>query len=44
MCGRFALTTPQSAVIEHFGATAAVGLSDDGPRYNICPTQGIQVA
>lgn len=41
MCGRFALTTPQSAVIEHFGAPPVAGLAEDGPRYNICPTQGI---
>ncbi len=41
MCGRFALTTPQSAVVEHFSAAPVVGLVDDGPRYNICPTQGI---
>jgi len=41
MCGRFALTTPQTAVIEHFAARPVAGLSDEGPRYNICPTQGI---
>ncbi len=41
MCGRFALTTPQSAVVEHFSAQPVAGLADEGPRYNICPTQGI---
>ncbi len=41
MCGRFALTTPQSAVVEHFNAAPVVGLAEDGPRYNICPTQGV---
>jgi putative SOS response-associated peptidase YedK len=41
MCGRFALTTPHSAVIEHFAASPVAGLVDEGPRYNICPTQGI---
>lgn len=41
MCGRFALTTPQSAVIEHFNAAPVAGLPDDGPRYNVCPTQGV---
>jgi putative SOS response-associated peptidase YedK len=42
MCGRFALTTPQSAVREHFRA-AAFAEPPEGPRYNICPTQTIGV-
>jgi putative SOS response-associated peptidase YedK len=43
MCGRFALTTPQDAVAEHFRATPA-GALPPTPRYNICPTQPIAVA
>jgi putative SOS response-associated peptidase YedK len=42
MCGRFALTTPQSAVAEHFAATPRDGLPET-PRYNICPTQPVGV-
>jgi putative SOS response-associated peptidase YedK len=43
MCGRFALTLPQSAVREHFRAPAVFAAVPDGPRYNICPTQMIAV-
>ncbi|MEO1329730.1 MAG: SOS response-associated peptidase [Pseudomonadota bacterium] len=46
MCGRFALTVPLTAVIEWFGACAAMGqdnaLKDlDRPRHNIRPTETI---
>lgn len=47
MCGRYALTTPQSAVLEHFAAVPSPGLADRlgnlGPRWNICPTTQIPV-
>ncbi|MEO1688663.1 MAG: SOS response-associated peptidase [Pseudomonadota bacterium] len=42
MCGRYALTTPRTAVAEHFDATltdaAEAGFGNAGPRWNICPT------
>jgi putative SOS response-associated peptidase YedK len=43
MCGRFAITSPREAVIELFAARPAEGLPDDAPRYNVCPTQTIDV-
>ncbi len=44
MCGRFALTVPHDAMVQLFQAVPA---PDDaaapGPRYNICPTQAVDV-
>ncbi len=41
MCGRFALTIPQTAVSRIFEATP-VDLKPMPPRYNICPTQPVE--
>jgi putative SOS response-associated peptidase YedK len=47
MCGRFALTTPQAAVAELFGAAETEALAERlgnaGPRWNVCPTTWIPV-
>ena len=48
MCGRFALTTPQDVVQEHFEAEtgpeeASALAAVDRPRYNITPTQDVPV-
>ena len=47
MCGRFALTTPQTAVLEHFSAAPSPKLAERlgnlGPRWNVCPTTDIPV-
>lgn len=42
MCGRFALTTPQDAVAEHFDASLLAN-ADPGARQDIRPTQDIAV-
>jgi putative SOS response-associated peptidase YedK len=42
MCGRFSLTTPSQAVAEHFSAVPdALHRPSAMPRWNICPTQGV---
>jgi putative SOS response-associated peptidase YedK len=43
MCGRFALTVPLRAVTELFSATPAEDYRAAPMRYNICPTQDIDV-
>lgn len=47
MCGRFALTTPQTSVLETFAAEPSARLSERlgnlGPRWNVCPTTDIPV-
>ena len=43
MCGRFALTLPHDAVAEIFDVAVDPTLAARGPRYNICPTQEIEV-
>lgn len=47
MCGRYALTSPQSAVLEHFAAEPSPKLAEKlgnlGPRWNIPPTTDIPV-
>lgn len=43
MCGRFALTLPHDAVADIFDVPPDAALSARGPRYNICPTQEIEV-
>ena len=43
MCGRFALTLPHEAVAELFDAAPDPSLMMRGPRYNICPTQEVEV-
>ncbi len=43
MCGRFALTVPQTSVTEIFSATLAEDFRLAPMRYNICPTQDIDV-
>ena len=40
MCGRIALTLPNDAMAQVFGAQPANDLPDP-PRYNICPTQPV---
>jgi putative SOS response-associated peptidase YedK len=42
MCGRFALTLPNDAMVQLFAARPANDLPDT-PRYNICPTQPVAV-
>lgn len=42
MCGRFAITLPDDAMVRLFGATPANDLPPV-PRYNICPTQPVAV-
>ena len=37
MCGRYALTLPQEAMVQLFGAVPANDLPQ-GPRWNVCPT------
>ena len=43
MCGRFALTVPHTSVAELFDAAPDPSLMMRGPRYNICPTQEVEV-
>lgn len=43
MCGRFSLTQPREAVARLFQAVPDPGLPPDAPRYNICPTQPVDV-
>ena len=43
MCGRFALTLPHQSVADIFGVEPDPDLLGRGPRYNICPTQDIEV-
>ena len=43
MCGRFALTLPHDAVAEMFDVAPDPSLMMRGPRYNICPTQEVEV-
>lgn len=44
MCGRFALTLPQDAVLHHFDATPGGDIAPlDRPRWNIRPTEQIAV-
>ena len=43
MCGRYALTLPQEAMVQVFAAAPANDLPDDAPRYNVCPTQSVPV-
>ncbi|MEM7270863.1 MAG: SOS response-associated peptidase [Pseudomonadota bacterium] len=43
MCGRFALTVPHEAVADIFDAAPDPALVARGPRYNICPTQEVEV-
>lgn len=40
MCGRFALTLPQDAMVQLFAARPANDLPDV-PNYNICPTNAV---
>lgn len=40
MCGRFAITLPDDAMVTLFGATPANDLPPV-PRYNVCPTQPV---
>jgi len=40
MCGRFAITLPDDAMVQLFGATPANDLPPV-PRYNVCPTQPV---
>ncbi|PWJ19304.1 SOS response-associated peptidase [Jannaschia seohaensis] len=42
MCGRYALTLPQDAMVQMFDAIPANDLPE-GPRWNICPTTQIPV-
>ena len=42
MCGRYALTLPQEAMVRLFGAVPSNDLPE-GPRYNICPTVQVPV-
>ena len=42
MCGRFAVTLPQDAMVSLFDATPANNLPED-ERYNVCPTTQIAV-
>lgn len=37
MCGRYALTLPQEAMVQLFGATPSNDLPA-GLRWNVCPT------
>ena len=47
MCGRYALTTPRTAVAEHFSAglseAAEAGFGNAGPNWNVCPTLAVPV-
>ena len=40
MCGRFAITLPDDAMVQLFGAAPANDLPPE-PRYNICPTDPV---
>lgn len=40
MCGRFAVDATPEEIVEHFGLMAP---PDDGPRYNVAPTQKVTV-
>ena len=42
MCGRFAITLPDDAMVRLFDAVPANDLPP-GPRYNVCPTQPVAV-
>lgn len=42
MCGRYALTLPQEAMVQVFGAVPSNDLPA-GPRWNICPTTAVPV-
>ncbi|WGH78829.1 SOS response-associated peptidase [Jannaschia ovalis] len=42
MCGRYALTLPQDAMVQLFQATPANDLPE-GPNWNICPTVQVPV-
>ncbi|TFL16997.1 SOS response-associated peptidase [Jannaschia formosa] len=42
MCGRYALTLPQDAMVQVFAAAPANDLPE-GPRYNVCPTTQVPV-
>ncbi|UWQ16517.1 SOS response-associated peptidase [Jannaschia sp. M317] len=42
MCGRYALTLPQEAMVQMFDAAPANDLPQ-GPRWNVCPTTQIPV-
>lgn len=42
MCGRYALTLPQDAMVQLFGAVPSNDLPQ-GPRWNVCPTTQIPV-
>ena len=43
MCGRYALTLPQEAMVQMFGAVPSNDLPE-GPRWNVCPTTQVPVA
>lgn len=42
MCGRYALTLPQEAMVQVFGAAPSNDLPA-GPRWNVCPTVQVPV-
>ncbi|MEM6277282.1 MAG: SOS response-associated peptidase [Pseudomonadota bacterium] len=42
MCGRFAITLPDEAMVQLFDAVPANDLPE-GPRYNVCPTNAVHV-
>ena len=42
MCGRFAITLPDDAMVQLFAATPSNDLPE-GPRYNVCPTNSVHV-
>ncbi|MEO0486429.1 MAG: SOS response-associated peptidase [Pseudomonadota bacterium] len=42
MCGRFAITLPDDAMVQLFDAVPSNDLPE-GPRYNVCPTNSIHV-
>lgn len=42
MCGRYALTLPQDAMVQLFGAVPSNDVPE-GPRWNVCPTTQIPV-
>ncbi|MEM1235756.1 MAG: SOS response-associated peptidase [Pseudomonadota bacterium] len=42
MCGRFAITLPDDAMVQLFAALPSNDLPE-GPRYNVCPTNSVHV-
>ncbi|MEM8592465.1 MAG: SOS response-associated peptidase, partial [Pseudomonadota bacterium] len=42
MCGRFAITLPDEAMVQLFAALPSNDLPE-GPRYNVCPTNNVHV-